>query len=404
MSKSKGNVVYPEPIVDAFDSFGAPGNDALRYYLLREAPFGQDMSFSYDGLIQRYNSDLANDLGNLASRTIAMIGSYFDGKVPEPSAVPDFQLLIDKMKDSAIAARNDFLANFENYDLSRGLESVWEFVGAANGFLVQTGPWLRAKRDLDAERANIAAILYCAAEALRFATALLYPVIPTAAERIWKQLGCEGRVDDKWLELDSEGQVKLKWGQLKPGAEVGKPEPVFPAFRNEKKEMVIAKLYELAEADRERDKPKEALKSVQTEKNNEAAPVLGHEQTTVSPEPPVPGAAPVAEQQKISIEDFAKVEMRVGEVKAAEHVPGATKLLKLMVDIGTEIRQVVAGLAEAYEPESLIGMKVAVVTNLQPRKLRGVESNGMVIAASEEHGRPVLVTFKDDIANGARLK
>ena len=189
----------------------------------------------------------------------------------------------------------------------------------------------------------------------------------------------------------------------------------------------LAKLDEFAEADRNRDKPKEAFVPVQTEKKPEAAPATGPEHripsaqpVAPSPQSPVPSPQPVAPGPQppapspqspapspalISIEDFAKVDMRVGEVKAAERVPGATKLLKLLVDIGSEVRQVVAGIAEYYEPEKLIGMKVVLVTNLQPRKLRGVESNGMIVAASTgEPGRPVLVTFKEDVANGARLK
>jgi methionyl-tRNA synthetase len=241
--------------------------------------------------------------------------------------------------------------------------------------------------------------------------------MPASAERLWKQLGHCRSVRDEGINYVG-GNLRVP--MIEPGTKVGKPEPIFPRLD---KAATLAKLEELAERDRERgkptvgalreaplqanlaeydrnrDKPKEAFIPVQTEKKTEAAPATGPEHRIPSPQSPTPSPA------LISIEDFAKVDMRVGEVKAAERVPGASKLLKLMVDIGTEVRQLVAGLAEYYQPENLIGMKVVVVTNLQPRKLRGVESNGMIVAASAgEPGRPVLVTFKEEVANGARLR
>ena len=248
-----------------------------------------------------------------------------------------------------------------------------------------------------------------------FSRCSFYPVMPQQLPR--------GSGSSRRQEGEDQGSrlIETQMGRdLKPGTKVGKPEPIFPRLDKEK---TLAKLEEfserdrergkstvgalreaplqanLAEADRERDKPKEALKSVQTEKKPEAVPTPVPESRTPNPESRVPTPA------QISIEDFAKVEMRTGEIKAAERVPGATKLLKLQVDIGSEVRQVVAGIAEHYEPDKLIGMKVVVVVNLQPRKLRGVESNGMIVAASiGEEGRPVLVTFKEDVPNGARLK
>ena len=399
MSKSKGNVVYPEPIVDALNSFGAPGNDALRYYLLREAPFGQDMSFSYAGLIQRYNSDLANDLGNLANRTITMLNTYFNGEIPAPTVVigsPSYPA----HRFEQFASSGNYQHLFQNYQFSQALDEMWHLVALANRDLVREAPWKLAN-DFEVNKPRIATVLYQTAEALRFAALLLYPVLPRAASSLWGQLGCEeylGKIEKQRID-------QVKWGYLKPGTKVGIPEPIFPRLD---KAATLAKLEELAQVDRNRDKPKEALKSVQTEKPSEAAPespIPSPEPPVPSTQPPAPSPTPAAESPKISIEDFAKVEMRTGEIKTAEAIPGAKKLLKLTVDIGTEVRQVCAGIAEFYAPEKLIGMKVVVVTNLLPRKMRGVESNGMIVAASVgEQGRPVLVTFKEDVANGARLR
>jgi methionyl-tRNA synthetase len=435
MSKSKGNVVYPEPIVDALDSFGAPGNDALRYYLLREAPFGQDTSFSYEGLIQRYNADLANDLGNLVNRTITMIQRYSNGEVPQPP----FHLSDrrETLRASVEADVQDYVGLFNHFNLSRALERAWGIVNAVNAYIVHEEPWAKFKMvsqpgggsvvvadasadahgdfrpwtDTQEERDALNAALYTAADVLRIVAVLLHPVLPESTRRLWRQLGCDGVVDA--MRADRVG-----WEQLKPGTKVGKPEPIFPRLDKAK---TLARLNEFAESDRQREKPKgatpvtlapspqpptpareldkikEEFIPVQTEKKPEAVSTTGPQSPAPSPQPPAPAF--------ISIDDFAKVDMRVGEVKAAERVPGASKLLKLMVDIGTEVRQLVAGLAEYYPPEKLIGMKVVVVTNLQPRKLRGVESNGMIVAASAgEQGRPVLVTFKEEVANGARLR
>ncbi len=463
MSKSKGNVVYPEPIVDALDSFGAPGNDALRYYLLREAPFGQDTSFSYDALIQRYNSDLANGLGNLANRTLTMIGEYFGGQVPGRGAgFDDSDQATSNLKAKAQTGIRDYLEWFDNYHLSRAIELSWELISEANKYLVLHAPWNSFKLvrpsivfpgmvyadgshivdpKLQQTWREIGSVLYTAADTLRIVAVLIYPILPKSAKRLWKQIGCEG-------ELNAQRIDQLKWGELRPGTRVGKPKGIFPRLD---KKMTLAKLEELAEADRvrdvpvvgalreaplrvnplqaniaeadrNRDKPKEVLKSVENEKSPEAAPTPEPPSGTdfqpvkedtarmavpqaPSPQSPAPSPAVVAETPKISIDDFAKVEMRTGEIKTAEPIPGAKKLLKLTVDIGTEVRQVCAGIAEFYAPEKLIGMKVVIVTNLQPRKLRGVESNGMIVAASiGDQGRPVLVTFGEDVPNGARLR
>jgi len=367
MSKSKGNVVYCEPIVEVL------GADALRYHLLRDIPFGQDSSFSYEGLIQRFNSDLANDLGNLANRTVTMVNRYFAGEVPVAEKPTPAELEIAELAGKTL---QDFRVRFDFYDFSRALDGAWQFIGRVNKYLVETEPWALAEAGLEANKTRLANILYTAAEAVRFSAVMLYPVIPESAERLWRQLGQKAKLEDQRLD-------DLRWGGLKTGTRVSKPEIIFPRLE---KEATLKKLWELEDAER--------------------APATTRKESAKHVEPQLQsGGQPQAEPQRISIEDFAKVDMRVGEVKAAELVPGAQKLLKLSVDIGSEVRQVVAGIAEYYQAEQLIGMKVVLVVNLQRRKLRGIESNGMIVAATVgEEGRPVLVTFKEDVPNGARLK
>ena len=402
MSKSKGNVVYPEPIVEALDSFGAPGNDALRYYLLREAPFGQDTSFSYDGLIQRYNSDLANGLGNLASRTLAMVVRNCDGIVPN---VAELNKKVPGLWEApeAQAGRERFVRDialaYEKFELSIVTERIAGLVAHyGDEFMAAHKPWEHTKDPN--QKWLVDGVLYIALEAVRAAAVLAHPILPAATRRIWAQLGCAeylGRIDEQRID-------ELKWGALRPGTRIGNPEPIFPRLD---KAAALARLEEYAEADRSRNNVKEAAKSVETEptKPSETSNAPASQPAKAEAVPAAPAQAPSAEPAKISIEDFAKVEMRSGEIKAAERIPGATKLLKLQVDIGTEIRQVCAGIAEYYEPGKLIGMKVVIVANLQPRKMRGVESNGMIVAASiGDQGRPVLVTFGEDVPNGARLK
>jgi methionyl-tRNA synthetase len=376
MSKSKGNVVYPEPIVDALDSFGAPGNDALRYYLLREAPFGQDTSFSYDALIHRFNADLANDLGNLASRTVAMIHQFCDGRVPSTPAPMSLGPQVAAYREA-----------FDRFDFPAALSVVWTLIAEANKAIVESKPWVLAKSSDLQDRARLEATLADAVEYLRVVSVLLYPVIPQSAQLVWKLIGSASPIAGERIDA---GLVSRR---LAPGTAVQKVGSVFPRLDKAK---TLAKLEELAALDRQGGQPKEKK------------PVESESPKTPSPESRVASPAaviPSAEVPKISIEDFAKVEMRVGEIKTAEPVAGAQKLMKLTVDIGSEVRQVVAGIAEHYSSEQLIGMKVVIVANLQPRRLRGVESNGMIVAASVgPSGKPVLVTFKEEVEVGARLK
>jgi methionyl-tRNA synthetase len=371
MSKSRGNVVRAETVVDVL------GNDALRYFLLREVVFGHDGSFSFDALVHRYNSDLANDLGNLSSRTLTMVARYFDGAVPAAGKPSPAERAVAK---SATKVIKEFRSHFEQFEFSRALESAWSLVGAVNKYLVEAEPWALAEKPDKPSRARLATVLYTAAEALRVVTALAHPAMPESTARIWKQMGLG---DIAKVRLD-----RLAWGQLKAKTRLGKVEGVFP--RADK--SAIERMQKMEE-ERPTNAPTAPQKSEPPAAS--AAPALS------SAKP----AAPAASDGKISIDDFAKVEMRVGQVKVAEKVQGADRLLRLEVDIGTEVRQVVAGIAESYAPESLVGRKVVLVVNLAPRKLRGVESNGMILAASVgEKGSPVLAGFLEDVPVGAKLK
>jgi methionyl-tRNA synthetase len=371
MSKSRGNIVRTETILEVL------GADALRYFLLREVVFGQDGSFSFDALVQRYNSDLANGLGNLTSRTLAMIARYFKGEVPYPSNSASRTRADDAVAELAKKTITDFHLLFEQYQFSRALESAWALVAAVDKYIVENEPWALAEKQDENSRARLATVLYTSAEALRIVTALAHPVMPDATAKIWGQLGLG--------DISKFPLADLRWGQLHLGTKLGKVEPVFPR------------------AD------KSAIERMQKMEDPPGHPESGPAPLTPAPPAPAtpPSAAatpPSATDNKITIDDFAKVELRVAEVKVAEKVKGADKLLRLEVDLGTEVRQIVAGIAEAYAPETLVGRKVVIVANLQPRKLRGLESNGMIVAASLEGGKPVLAAFLEDVPVGARLK
>jgi len=378
MSKSRGNIVRTETILDVL------GADALRYFLLREVVFGQDGSFSFDALVQRYNSDLANGLGNLASRTLTMINRYFKGEVPYPSRGASKTAADDAIAETARKTIREFGTLFDQFQFSRALEAAWALVAAVDKYIVENEPWSLGEKQDEDSRSRLATVLYTAAEALRITTALAYPVVPDAAAKIWLQLGLG---DIKKLAL-----AELAWGQLPLRTRLGEVQPVFP--RADK--SAVERMQKMEEEQRSAPVAETAVAAPAPANAPQAAPVAAVAAA-------VPTAAAAA-NDKISIDDFAKIELRVGLVKVAERVPKADKLLRLEVDIGSETRQVLAGIAEAYAPESLIGRKVVIVANLAPRKLRGMESNGMIVAASLEDGKPVLAGFLEDVPVGARLK
>ena len=363
MSKSRGNIVQAEPIREVL------GTDALRYFLLREIPFGQDGNFSFDALIGRYNSDLANGFGNLASRILTMIGRYFNGEIPYPSVLAQRVAQDREISDLCEKTISRYCDCMERYEFSTALETVWELIAAVNKYLVETEPWALAEEEKDDARARLATVLYTSVEALRVATQLLSPIMPETTARIWRQMGQSS-------ELSSLSIQTVRESPLQVGDKIDKVEPVFPRME---KEPTVRKLVQMQE-----QASGKGLPANQGTESAATQPVVG---------------------DKIDLEDFLKLDLRVGEVRVAERVKGASKLLRLEVDIGAEVRQIVSGIAEAYTPESLVGRKIVIIANLQPRKFRGIESNGMIVAASVgKEDRPVLVTFVEDVPNGARLR
>jgi methionyl-tRNA synthetase len=389
MSKSRGNIVRAETIVETL------GADALRYFLMREVVFGQDGSFSFDALVQRYNADLANGYGNLTSRILAMITRYFEGVVPAGNSEP-------RVVAAAETAAREFAQHFEALDFSRALEALWAFVAVVDGYITEKAPWKLGAAQDDATRSSLASILHTCAEALRIITALAYPVLPEAATRIWAQLGLG--------DIAHANLKDLHWGQLAPGTKLGQLGPIFPRAEKDTvehmNELETKNVGKSAEAEPAPIAEKQATAIATSEATGS---VIAKAPAALTPAASVgtiaPPTPPADKPATITIDDFAKVELRVAEVMVAEPVKGADRLLRLEVNLGDEVRQIVAGIAGAYEPEKLIGRKVVIVANLQPRKLRGLESNGMIVAASlGEKGKPVLAGFLEDVEIGARLK
>jgi methionyl-tRNA synthetase len=385
MSKSRGNIVRAETILDVL------GQDALRYFLLREIVFGADGSFSFDALVQRYNADLANGLGNLASRTLTMITRYFKGEVPYPSHRAGHKAADDAIAERAKTTIREFNEYFEQYQFSRALESAWGLVAAVDKYIVENEPWALGEKQDEDSRARLATILYTSAEALRVVTALAHPVIPESTTKIWAQLGLG--------DITKFVLPNLQWGQLRLGTKLGEVQGVFP--RADK--SAIERMQKMEEQGR--PVVAAATEAAPAEKTPAGATQAGAGTVATAAGTVATGnVTPTNNHGKITIDDFAKVDLRVGLVKVAERVPKSDKLLRLEVDLGTEVRQVLAGIAEAYAPETLVGRKVVIVANLAPRKMRGLESNGMIVAASLEGGKPVLAGFLEDVPVGARLK
>lgn len=355
MSKSLGNVVRPHEYVEVF------GVDAVRYFVMREMVFGQDASFGDQLILTRYNADLANDLGNLVSRATTMIERYCEGAVPAPDAEcrsrPE-EIQLSRDLEHLIEATPESMRNFQ---FAHALREIWDVIATTNKYIVVREPWSIAKdpargRELDT-------VLYMAADVLRVLAALIEPVMPETAVRVRQMLGAPS---EPWTGLAS--------GTLKPGTRLGKIEPLFPRI----------------------DHTVEELRRMSTDTN----------QPGTGPGPdagPAEAAAVPDQDARISIDDFMKVELRVAKVLTAERVPNSKKLIKMTIDVGSEERTIVAGIAEVYEADSLVGRTIVVVFNLKPARLMGIESNGMVLAASID-GRPALLSVDGAAPPGTRVR
>lgn len=433
MSKTLGNTVELDVLSRHFPI------DAIRYFCLREMVFGQDGRFGYEALIDRTNSDLASGLGNLSSRTLTMLSRYADGRVPS-GVISEDKLLLAKRSgvdtdETTISgfiehARDQFMQHFEAFAFSKALETAWSVVARVDKMISAAKPWELAKDEN--QKQTLSAVLYRAAETLRWLCVLLYPVMPTATLEIWTQLGLANSPGSTGTPAGID-PAKLKWGELAEGTVIGEVKPLFPRIDKAKTMAEIKEPEQTAGADGRGHRISSDVQGQAASETAGVPPAMSVERefpsgvhateanavanTPISketrPSPPmtsateadaVPGAEGVT--SFIDVTDFTKVDLRVGEVLTAERIPKADKLLLLTVDIGEEKpRQILAGIAQYYEPEQLLGRKIAVVANLKPRKLRGHESQGMLLAASVgDEGKPVIATFTEDVPNGARLK
>ena len=389
MGKTLGNVIDVDVLHEHFQI------DAIRYFLLRDMVFGQDGKFGYENLIGRANADLASGLGNLGSRTFSMITKYREGLIPNAKIAeenyinakraginPDEQELVSVLEH----ARDEFLRRFENFEFSLALELLWTVIARIDKMISDSKPWELIKDEKQAETLN--AVLYRATETLRWLCVLLYPVMPEATRKIYSQIGLSE-------DIAAIDPADLKWGELPAQTMIGETEGVFPRIDKTK---VMNEIREQSAVSGQQSAESEAVVSVTSPTTAESVP------------PAVSGGltqpSDDTDDQFIDIEDFLKVELRVGQIMVAERIPKADKLLRFEIDLGEEKpRQILAGLAEYYEPEKLIGRKVVVVANLKPRKMRGLESQGMICAASlTEEDTPALATFLEGVKIGARLK
>jgi len=361
MSKSKGNVVDPVVLIEKY------GLDAIRYFLLREVPFGADGVFSNEALINRINSDLANDLGNLVSRTVAMIKKYFDGQLPGQGEEGEFDA---DLKKELLALKPKTEELLDNLQFSLALTEIWKAISRTNKYIDETMPWVLAKDE--SRKGRLAAVLYNLAESIRIVSILLQPFMPETPAKIWNQLA----IDSDETGWESAGQ----WGVYKPTRPVQPGVIIFPRIDVEKELESLAAIT----PDAATGKP---AKKEQEQKEAQDA------KTTVSDE-----------KAQITIDDFAKLDLRVAKVLAAEKVEKSDKLLKLRLRVGAEERQVVSGIARHYSPEELVGKTVVLVANLKPARLRGIESQGMILAAaSEDDSLLSLITVDKDISDGTKV-
>ena len=339
MSKSKGNVMYADDLAELF------GVEAIRYYLLKEMPYAQDGTITYENIISRYNADLANTIGNLVNRTVSMVTKYFDGVIQSEFA-GDFD---DELRATAVSAAINVTAKMNEYKTSDALEEIMILARRSNKYIDETMPWALAKDE--AQKARLGGVLYNLIESIRFIAVLLQPFMPETAKSIFEQINAK---DTAWESLDA-------FGKTKAGEKVGTATPLFQRLDEAKKmEEIEASL---------------------------AKPEVAEEK-----EP----------ENLISIEDFAKVEIKVGKVLESTYVEGADKLLVSKIKVGNEIKQIVSGIAKFYPPEEFVGKSVAVVTNLKPVKLRGVLSEGMILAASDKKNLSLL-TLDKEIADGTSI-
>lgn len=344
MSKSRGNVIYADDLVKLI------GVDAVRYYLLSEMPYVSDGSITYETVFERYNSDLANTLGNLVNRTVAMSNKYFGGQVMAPTAQ---EPLDEQLKDAALAAVENVDKLLSKYRVSDALEAILSLARRSNKYIDETAPWVLAKDEDKKER--LGTVLYNLLESIRFIAILVSPFMPETAEKIFKQIN---------TQVTSYDSLK-EFGGLKAGEKVGTAEPLFSRLDSEK---LLADIAEAAKKAQEAEKPKKEIE----------------------------------QKPEITIDDFAKVELRVAKVEACEPVKKAKKLLKLTLDDGAGKRTVASGIAQYYKPEDLIGHNVILVANLKPAKLCGVESCGMILAADSNDS--VKVIFADDMEVGSTVR